>query len=99
LLTSIESLEARGRRVLVTGAASGIGRAISLMLADRGADLALLDVDQSVKVAAQSTHGTLLILDLMQTKRIPEVVAQAAIAVGGLAGPHDAGIGGERIGR
>ena len=34
-----------GKHALVTGAASGIGRAIALALADRGADLFLLDVD------------------------------------------------------
>jgi 3-oxoacyl-[acyl-carrier protein] reductase len=35
----------RGKRALVTGAASGIGRSIALALAREGADLFLLDVD------------------------------------------------------
>src|SRR5262245_33971218 len=35
----------RGRKALVTGAASGIGRAIALALAREGADLFLLDID------------------------------------------------------
>jgi NAD(P)-dependent dehydrogenase (short-subunit alcohol dehydrogenase family) len=35
-----------GRTVVVTGAASGIGREIALLAARRGADLALCDVDQ-----------------------------------------------------
>jgi NAD(P)-dependent dehydrogenase (short-subunit alcohol dehydrogenase family) len=36
----------RGKKALVTGAASGIGRALALGLAREGADLYLLDVDQ-----------------------------------------------------
>ena len=35
-----------GRTVVVTGAASGIGREIALLAARRGADLALCDVDE-----------------------------------------------------
>ena len=36
-----------GKRVLVTGAGSGIGRATALLAASRGADLALCDVDEA----------------------------------------------------
>jgi short-subunit dehydrogenase len=41
-----------GRRVLVTGAASGIGRATSLELARRGARLVLVDIDAAGLAAA-----------------------------------------------
>ena len=37
-------MEVRGKTVLVTGAGRGIGRAIAVFLAERGADLALLDM-------------------------------------------------------
>jgi 3-oxoacyl-[acyl-carrier protein] reductase len=37
-------VEVRGKTVLVTGAGRGIGRAIAVFLAERGADLALLDM-------------------------------------------------------
>jgi 3-oxoacyl-[acyl-carrier protein] reductase len=51
----------RGKRALVTGAASGIGRAIALALAREGADLYLLDIDDDklAEVVAQaSAYGT-----------------------------------------
>jgi NAD(P)-dependent dehydrogenase (short-subunit alcohol dehydrogenase family) len=41
----------RGKRAVVTGAASGIGRAIALELAEEGADLFLIDIDAE-KLAA-----------------------------------------------
>jgi 3-oxoacyl-[acyl-carrier protein] reductase len=42
----------RGRRALVTGAASGIGRALALALAEEGADLFLIDKDEGGLAAA-----------------------------------------------
>jgi short-subunit dehydrogenase len=46
----------RGKKALVTGAASGIGRMIALALAREGADLYLLDIneDELAKVAADA---------------------------------------------
>lgn len=46
----------RGKKALVTGAASGIGRAIALALAQEGADLFLIDVKQE-KLAAVAVEA------------------------------------------
>ena len=47
----------RGKKALVTGAASGLGRAIAMALAHEGADLWLLDVDEAglARVVADAT--------------------------------------------
>jgi meso-butanediol dehydrogenase/(S,S)-butanediol dehydrogenase/diacetyl reductase len=42
------------RVAVVTGAGSGIGRAVSLELAAQGADLALVDIDESALKAVQA---------------------------------------------
>ncbi len=49
----------RGKKALVTGAASGIGRAIALALAREGADLYLLDIDEEglAQVAAAARQS------------------------------------------
>jgi NAD(P)-dependent dehydrogenase (short-subunit alcohol dehydrogenase family) len=43
--------------VLITGAASGIGRAASLLFAEEGAKLTLVDVNASGKEVARQAHG------------------------------------------
>lgn len=44
----------QGRVAVVTGAASGIGQAVSLELARRGADIALVDVDEAALLKVQA---------------------------------------------
>jgi 3-hydroxybutyrate dehydrogenase len=55
----------RGRRALITGGASGIGRACAIRLADAGADVVILDRDaEAAKAVAASVHGTAVAADL-----------------------------------
>jgi 3-oxoacyl-[acyl-carrier protein] reductase len=68
----------RGKRALVTGAASGIGRAITLALATEGADLYLLDLDEpglAAVVAEASKHSTQVVSRACDLANPAEVTA------------------------
>lgn len=55
----------RGRTALVSGAASGIGRAVSTVLAAQGAHVVVLDLDEvGAKQAADELGGDYLVADL-----------------------------------
>jgi NAD(P)-dependent dehydrogenase (short-subunit alcohol dehydrogenase family) len=73
---------------VVTGGGGGIGRAAALALARRGADVAILDIDQGraeeAAAAVDALGGTGLALptDVLQTEAIVEAVAAADAAFG-----------------
>jgi NAD(P)-dependent dehydrogenase (short-subunit alcohol dehydrogenase family) len=77
----------RGRRIYLTGAASGIGLATARLLAEGGAALALADVDAAgLEAAAAATGGRACVVDLRDGAAIDASVADAAAALGGLDG-------------
>lgn len=72
----------RGRRILVTGAASGIGKATAEALMSQGAAVALID-----RSAIDAPEGNVAVVaDLTDPQQLATAVAQAAAALGGLDG-------------
>lgn len=77
----------KGRRILITGAGSGIGLAAARIFAAEGAMLALLDLnpDAAEKLAAQ-TGGAAFTVDVSNEAAVNEAVARAGAALGGIDG-------------
>jgi NAD(P)-dependent dehydrogenase (short-subunit alcohol dehydrogenase family) len=75
-----------GRRVLVTGAASGIGLAIARLFRKEGAGVALLDRDGDGLRKAQVEGAVTLTCDVAEERQVRAAVAEAAAALGGLDG-------------
>jgi len=72
-----------GRRVVITGAAAGIGRATAELFAAEGASLALLDRDVQ---SLQGLSGTPFAVDVSNEASVAEAVAKAASSLGGIDG-------------
>jgi NAD(P)-dependent dehydrogenase (short-subunit alcohol dehydrogenase family) len=76
-----------GRRILVTGGASGIGRATCELFAREGAAVAVLDRDTAqADAVARSIGGHSFAADVSDAAGIARVMQQAAQALGGLDG-------------
>lgn len=76
-----------GRRVLITGAGSGIGRRAASLFAAEGAQLALLDLDGAAAAeAAAETGGAAFTADVADEASVNTAVAAAAAALGGIDG-------------
>jgi NAD(P)-dependent dehydrogenase (short-subunit alcohol dehydrogenase family) len=75
-----------GRRVLVTGAASGIGLAIARLFRREGAAVAMLDRDEASLHEATLDGAVPLVCDVADERQVRDAVAGAASALGGLDG-------------
>ena len=76
-----------GRTAIVTGAASGMGRATALLLASEGAKVAVTDLDLAAceAVAAQAgPNARAFALDVSDGEAIRHVVADIAAVFGGI---------------
>lgn len=75
----------QGRRVLVTGASSGIGRATAEACLAAGADVAVLARRQERLAQLADRYGAVPITgDVSRTEAAPDLIAQAVDGLGGL---------------
>jgi NAD(P)-dependent dehydrogenase (short-subunit alcohol dehydrogenase family) len=76
-----------GRRIVITGGASGIGRATAELFASEGAAVAVLDRDAAqAQTAAESIGARSFAVDVSDAVEVGRAIASAASALGGLDG-------------
>ncbi len=77
----------RGKGVVITGGANGIGRAMSLAFAEQGSRVAVVDVDVEAGEQLARELGashTFVECDVTETPDLREAIDQTAAAFGGL---------------
>lgn len=76
-----------GRRILITGAASGIGKTTAELFAKHGAKLALVDFNaDGLQRVCDTLDAEALAFDLSKIHEVEAMVEKAAAALGGLDG-------------
>jgi short-subunit dehydrogenase len=79
-----------GKRILLTGAGSGIGQACALQLARQGAQLALVDIDAdklnatAKEARAAGSPVSLIVADLASPQAVERVAREAVEQLGGI---------------
>jgi NAD(P)-dependent dehydrogenase (short-subunit alcohol dehydrogenase family) len=71
-----------GKIALVTGSAKGIGKAVAKLYAEKGADIIMVDMDESVKAAAEEIiklgrKALPLVYDVTKTENISKIVSES----------------------
>lgn len=80
--TAAAGVDLSGRTAVVTGGGSGIGRACAVRLAQAGAAVIVVDLDQdSAASTAQAIGGTAYVADLTDTRALHELEATGEIVV------------------
>ena len=77
----------RGKVVLITGAARGIGRVAALVMADEGADVAVADISPAVEATAEEvkqrgTRSVAAVFDIADPSQVHEGVEKIVQELG-----------------
>lgn len=77
----------KGRRILITGAASGIGRSTAELFVREGAAVGMLDLDkEKLRVAAEEIGGWAFPVDITDDEAVSRSIAEAAVTLSGIDG-------------
>lgn len=77
----------KGRRIIITGAASGIGRSTAQLFAREGAAVGLLDRDKErLLAAAEEIGGSAFPVDITDDEAVASVIKEAAATLSGIDG-------------
>jgi NAD(P)-dependent dehydrogenase (short-subunit alcohol dehydrogenase family) len=77
----------RGRRIVVTGAASGIGRATARLFMDEGAQVILLDRNRDgLDETLANGNGVVATVDITDEEKLQTVITDCAQKTGGIDG-------------
>jgi 2-hydroxycyclohexanecarboxyl-CoA dehydrogenase len=84
----MKQMELRGKRVLVTGAASGIGREVAILAANDGARVAMLDInvaglEETKSLMSSASEVEIVSVDLTKWESVEQAVEKARQSLGG----------------